>query len=98
MLKYFLGAKVTEQKHPPLVSKNDLLREMRKLGAKPSSTLIILLQLIKDDDLFDDPERYKWLVEKLNYLRMTHPNIAYSINTTSQFIFSPIAHYWATLK
>jgi len=50
----------------------DLLSETIKLGVKPCSTLMIPnLQLAKEGELFKDPERYKRLVGKLNYLTVT---------------------------
>jgi hypothetical protein len=43
-------------------------------------------QLIKDGELFEDPEKYRRLVGKFNYLIVTHPGIAYSISVVSQFM------------
>jgi len=36
-----------------------------------------------------DPEQYRRLVEKLNYLTITRPNISFAINVVSQFLNSP---------
>lgn len=48
------------------------------------------VHLTKDDgDPLDDPERYKQLIKKLNYLTVTHPDIAYPIHIVSQFISAP---------
>ena len=38
------------------------------------------VQITKEGDLFDDLERYRRLVGKLNYLIVTHSNIVYSIS------------------
>ncbi|KAL4027680.1 hypothetical protein IC575_010857 [Cucumis melo] len=58
-----------------------LLSETRKLGAKPSGTpMMPNHQLVKEKKLCKDPERYKRLVGKLNYLTVTRPDIAYSVN------------------
>lgn len=52
--------------------------------------MIPSLHLTKDDgDLPDDLEKYMQLVGKLNYLTMTYPYIAYSVNIASQFMFAP---------
>ena len=46
------------------------------------------LQFIREGELFKDLERYKRLVRKLNYLTMTHPNIAHSVSVVSQYMSS----------
>ena len=38
------------------------------------------VQLTKERKLFEDPKRYKRLVEKLNYLIVTYPDIAYLVS------------------
>ena len=59
----------------------DLLSETGKLGAKPCST--------KEEDLFEDLERYRRLVEKLNYLTLTRLDITYSVSVLNQYMSSP---------
>ena len=41
------------------------------------------LHRTREGELFEDPERYRRLVEKLNYLTITHSNIAYSVSVVS---------------
>ena len=38
--------------------------------------------------------RYRILVEKLNYLTMTRPDIAYPISVVSQFMSAPRTNHW----
>lgn len=90
----------------------DLLSETGKLGAKPSSTPMIPnvqltpyltpmtpnMQRTKEDELFEDPEKYRRLVGKLNYLTVTRPDIAYSVSIVSQFMSSPTVHHWTALE
>ncbi|XP_031285404.1 uncharacterized protein LOC116144087 [Pistacia vera] len=84
VLKYFLGVEVTSKKCIFLSQKKyvlDLLTETGRLRAKSCSTLMFSnSQLTKDGELFKDPKRYRRLVGKLNYLTVTRPNIAYSVN------------------
>ena len=95
MLKYFLGVKVMRSKQRIMLSQRkyvlDILSETGKLGAKPCSTpMASNVQLTKEGELFEDPERYRRLVGKFNYLTVTHPNIAYSVSVLSQYMLSPI--------
>ena len=88
MLKYFLGVEVMRSKHGILLSQRkyvfDMLSKTRKLGVKPCSTpMTPNVQLTKEGELFEDPERYRRLVGKLNYLTVTRPNIACSISVLS---------------
>lgn len=70
------------------------LAETGMLGAKPCSTpMVPNLQLTKEGELLKDPERYRRLVEKLNYLIMTRLDIAYLVRIVSQYMsYPPINH------
>ena len=73
MLKFFLGVEVMRSKRRILLSQRkyvlDLLYEIGKLDAKPCSTpMTPNVHITKEGELFEDPERYRRLVEKLNYL------------------------------
>ena len=56
------------------------------------------LHLIREGELFEDPERYRRLVGKLNYLIITHPDIAYSVSIVSQYMSSPTVDHWAVVE
>ena len=51
------------------------------------------LHLTREGELFENPERYKRLVEKLNYLIVTHLDIEYSVSVVSQYMSSPIVDH-----
>ena len=81
MLKYFLGVEVMRSKRRIFSSQRkyalDLLSETGKLATKPChSPMAQILHLTREDELFEDPEIYKRLVGKLNYLTVTRPDIA----------------------
>ena len=102
-LKYFLGIEVSRSKKGIYLSQRkyvlDLLSETGKLGARPSSApMTPNIQLTKEGELMDDPERYRRLVGKLNYLTVTRPDIAYSVSIVSQFLASPTVDHWAALE
>ena len=82
MLKYFLVVEIMRIKSGIFSYKRkymlDLLSETRKLATKPSqSPMAQSLHLTREGKVFKDPERYKRLVGKLNYLTVTCPIIAY---------------------
>ena len=98
LLKYFLGVKVMRSKQGIMLFQRkyvlDILSKTEKLGVKPCSTpMAPNIQLTKEGELFKDPERYRRLVVKLNYLTVTHLDIAYSVSVLSQYMSSPtISH------
>ena len=103
MLRYFLGVEVMRSKHGIFLSQRkyvlDLLSETGKLGAKPcSSPMAPGLHLTREGELFEDPERYRRLVGKQNYLTVTRPDIAHSVSVVSQYMSSPTIDNWATVE
>jgi hypothetical protein len=79
----------------------DLLVEVGKLGAKSCSTpMVPNKHLTKDDGgPFDNLERYRILVRKLNYLAViTHPDIAFTVNSVSKFMSVPMIKHWRALE
>ena len=100
MLRYFLGIEVMWSIHEIFLSQKkyvlDLLSEIGKLGAKPcSSPMAPGLHLTKEGELFEDPERYRRLFGKLNYLIVTRPNIAHSVSVVNQYMSSSTVVNWA---
>ena len=103
MLRYFLGVEVMRSKHGIFLSQRkyvlDLLSKTGKLGAKSCSSLMAPgVHLTREGELFEDPKRYRKLVGKLNYLTITHPDIAHSVNVISQYMSSPTIDNWATVE
>ncbi|XP_015161409.1 uncharacterized mitochondrial protein AtMg00810-like, partial [Solanum tuberosum] len=47
-----------------------------------------------DDEQFEDREQYQRLVGKMLYLTMTRTDIAYSVQTLSQFLHQPKRSQW----
>lgn len=78
----------------------DLLEETGKIEAKPCTTpMVPNVQLMPDDgDPFYNPERYRRVVGKLNYLTVTRPDIAYVVSVVSQFTSAPTVKHWAALE
>ena len=77
----------------------DLLSETRKLGVKPCNfPMAPGVHLIREDETFEDPERYRRLVGKLNYLLVTCPDIAYSVSVVSQYMSAPTVDHQAAVE
>ena len=94
ILRYFLGIEVMRNKHGIFLFQRkyvlNLLSKTEKLGVKPyNSPMVPGVNLIRKGKTFKDPKRYRRLVEKLNYLIVTRPDIAYSINDVSRYMSTP---------
>ena len=50
--------------------------------------------LPKQGEPFLDPEQYRRLVGKLNYLTVTRPDISFAVRVVSQFLNSPCEEHW----
>ena len=93
-----MGIEVMRSKHGIFLSQRkyvlDLLSKTRSLGVKPcNSPMVPSVHFIREDETFKDLERYRGLVGKLNYLTVTRPDIAHSVNVVSQYMPSPTVNY-----
>ncbi|XP_043725877.1 uncharacterized mitochondrial protein AtMg00810-like [Telopea speciosissima] len=48
----------------------------------------------EEGDVLDDPEQYRRLVGKFNYLTFTRPDIAFPVSVVRQFLPSPWTPHW----
>lgn len=95
LLHYFLGIEVGYYDNGITLSQakftKDLLSDCPyNLPSKASTPLPLNLKLVSDEgNLLSEPELYRSLVGKLNYLTNTRPDLNYSIQVLSQFMQSP---------
>ena len=76
----------------------DLLSKTGKLGLKPcSSPMVPGIHLTREGETFENPERYRRLIGKLNYLIVTCHDISYLVSVVSQYMSSPTYDHWATV-
>ncbi|CAN6454768.1 unnamed protein product [Victoria cruziana] len=96
-LRYFFGVEFVRSKEGLVMCQRkytiDLLKETRKLGCRPTSTLVEhnYKMSIKDGKTLSKKEKevYQRLVGKLIYLTLTRPDITYAVNLVSQFMHVP---------
>ena len=78
------------------------LSETEKMATKPCqsphSPMAQSLHLTREDELFEDPKRYKRPVGKLNYFTITRSDIAYSVSVVSQYKSSATVDHWAVVE
>ncbi|XP_042954756.1 uncharacterized mitochondrial protein AtMg00810-like [Carya illinoinensis] len=51
-----------------------------------------------DNDLLIDPSEYHHIVEALQYVTITHPDIVYSVNQLYQHMQAPTSTHWTLAK
>ena len=74
----------------------DILADTRILDYKPVDTpMDPNVKLVPSQgELIRDPERYRRLVGKLNYLTITWPDISFLVSIVSRFLQSPCDSHW----
>ncbi|CAL2230475.1 unnamed protein product [Prunus armeniaca] len=77
----------------------DLLEDTGMLDCKPDETPIVENHKLDVyvDHVSTNKERYQRLVERLIYLSLTRPDIAYAVSVSSQFIHSPSEDHMVTV-
>lgn len=95
-LHYFLGLEILQEPHSVIITHRkfaiDLLKEAGCFDA-PTNTVTPLSMNEKltpsDGILLSDPKYYRKLVEKLDFMTHTRPEIAFAVQFLSQFMQSP---------
>lgn len=98
--KYFLGIEVARSREGIFLSQRkyalDIVAETGLLGSKPSS--IPMAQnhrlVLDTSPLLAKPARYRRVVGRLIYLKVTRPELSYSIHVLSQFMQTPRETHW----
>lgn len=108
-LRYFLGIEVMQSKDGILLNQRkyalQLIADTGLSGAKPISTPVEFnhkfTSLVFDqhtgdnsDPELDDATAYQKLIGKLIYLTITRPDIAFGVQTLSQFMQHPKVSHW----
>ncbi|XP_021739470.1 uncharacterized protein LOC110705845 [Chenopodium quinoa] len=94
-LNYFLGIEVCKCDNGYVLTQNKFTKELLQdcefdLSKPASAPFPSVLKLYSDQgDLYDNPALYRCYVGKLNFLTNTRPDLAFVVQSLSQFMHSP---------
>jgi histone deacetylase 1/2 len=81
---------------------SDLLSKLGMTDCKPAPTPLSTtdpLSLVIGDPLgSEDSTKYRSIVGGLQYLTLTRPDLAFSVNKVCQFLHAPTTAHWTTVK
>jgi histone deacetylase 1/2 len=105
-LHYFLGIEVNKVNDGIVLTQekyaSDLLKKVGMSDCKPVSTPLSTgkkLSLYEGSLLGPSNEsQYRSIVGALQYLTLTRPDIAFSVNKVCQFLHAPTTVHWAAVK
>ena len=103
-VNYFLGFEVIQTSSGLHLSRSkyaaDLLQKANMAEAKPCPTPMCLSNNFSttDSELFSQPSLYRSTIGALQYLTMTRPDLAFSVNKLSQFLQAPTVAQWNACK
>jgi histone deacetylase 1/2 len=105
-LHYFLGIEVNKVHDGIILSQekygNDLLSRVNMKACKSVDTpLSVSDKLSKADGEMlnsEDSTRYRSIVGALQYITLTRPDIAFSVNKVCQFLHAPTTVHWTAVK
>jgi hypothetical protein len=103
-LNFFLGVEVISNPQGILLSQHcyimDLLLRTKMSEAKPINTPMASTTNLSafEGEPFPDHTLYRSTVGALQYLALTRPDIAFTVNKLSQFMQKPLLPHWQSAK
>ncbi|KAH9793982.1 hypothetical protein KPL71_004732 [Citrus sinensis] len=103
-LNYFLGIEVVKSATGLYLSQAkyiaDILAKHDMVYSSPVSTPMFTSQYLTKDsgDIIRNVSQYRSIVGALQYVTLTRPDIAYSVNKLSQFLSNPRTSHWDACK
>ncbi|KAF5445523.1 hypothetical protein F2P56_034569 [Juglans regia] len=103
-LSYFLGIEAARDDTGLHLCQSkyiaDLLDCANMVGARSYKVPCISYSKMSkfDGDLLNDPSEYRHIVEALQYVTITCPDIAYSVNQLCQHMQAPTSTHWTSAK
>ena len=104
LLHYYLGIEVDQNPKYIFISQkkyiDDLLNKFRMLDCNSVSTPMEQNQKLvsHEGSAFEDPTKYRQLVESLIYLTNTRPGISFAVGILSRFMHQPCEGHWIAAK
>jgi histone deacetylase 1/2 len=105
-LHYFLGIEMNKVHDGIVLSQekyaNDLLNRVNMKICKPVDTPLSVsekLSVVDGEPLSsEDSTRYRSIVGALQYITLTRPDIAFSVNKVCNFLHAPTTVHWISMK
>ena len=105
-LHYFLGIEVQRDKQELLLSQEkyaqEILSRVGMIKCKAAPTPLSTSEKLSshEGELLgpEDSTRYRSIVGALQYLTLTRPDLAYSVNKVCQFLHAPTTEHWSAVK
>lgn len=104
LLHYFLGIEVNYTSSGIVLCQQKFAKELLRdfgfdFSQKDLTPLPVHLRLSQTDGAVNtDPELYRSLVGKFNYLMNTRPDLSFTVQALSQYMHSPCTTYMVTLR
>ena len=105
-LNFFLGIEVNRIQGGLFLSQgkyaSDILTRVGMKNCKSAPTPLSASERLSCEDgtllSLEDSTRYRSIVGALQYLTLTHPDLAFSVNKVCQFLHSPTTAHWSAVK
>ncbi|WVZ95460.1 hypothetical protein U9M48_041223, partial [Paspalum notatum var. saurae] len=105
-LHYFLGIEVQRDHDSLLLSQEkyaqEILARVNMTSCKPSPTpLSVSEKLSRHEGVLlnsEESTRYRSIVGALQYLTLSRPDLAFSVNKVCQFLHAPTSVHWTAVK
>jgi histone deacetylase 1/2 len=101
-LHFFLGIEVKRTFDGLLLTQekyaNDLMSKVGMVGCKAAPTPLSSSEPLGTPLGSDDSTQYRSIVGALQYLTLTRPDLAFSVNKVCQYLHAPTTAHWTAVK
>ncbi|GKC02061.1 retrovirus-related pol polyprotein from transposon TNT 1-94 [Tanacetum coccineum] len=103
-LNYFLGIEIVPHVSGILLSQKmyilELLQSAGLSNYNPVSSLMVTSSSLSVDDstAFSNPVKYQQVVDSLQYVTLSRPDIAFAVNKVCQYMHALTENHWSAVK